>query len=172
MFELRQHNFQPPKLDQFLISSFLFLFFFTFSFCVLSHSYISKHATMTRRGKMNYVCFSEIIRKQKMLVTEVSDYYIIKKLIFQSFHCVQQVKNPTVVSWVTAEAQLLSWARYSALEDPGWSQLCCNFSLDSISGPGTSICHRCSNEKQKIYKKKVISPAERKTCKCFCKCFL
>lgn len=68
---------------------FYFFFFFTFSFCVLSHSYISKHATMTRRGKMNYVCFSEIIRKQKMLVTEVSDYYIIKKLIFQSFHCVQ-----------------------------------------------------------------------------------
>ena len=60
----------------------------------------------------------------------------------------QWLKNLTQAAWVTAEVlvQFLAW--HTWLKDPAFSGHSC--SLDSITGPGTSTCCRCSPNNNKI----------------------
>ena len=61
---------------------------------------------------------------------------------------VHWIKNPTAASWVIAEAHV--WI-------PGLAHWVERFSiaeLDSISGLGTSICHRCGHKRKKKKKNK------------------
>ena len=51
----------------------------------------------------------------------------------------QRVKNPTAVAQVAGEAQVRSQAWCSGLKD-----------LDSVPGPGTSVCRGCGHKKKKI----------------------
>ena len=55
----------------------------------------------------------------------------------------QWVKNLTAAAQVAAEVWIRSPAQLSGLRI--WH--CCSCSLESISGPGTSICHGCSHFK-------------------------
>ena len=75
-----KHNFQLPKLAQFLIFTFLSPFPFWYMTSVLSSPLVSyKMGYHDQKRKKNSTCFSEIIRKQKLLVTvKVHEYYIIK----------------------------------------------------------------------------------------------
>ena len=60
----------------------------------------------------------------------------------------QWVKNPTAVAWVIAELRILSPAQCSGLS----IRHCYSYGIvhhcgsDSVPGPGTSICHRCSQK--------------------------
>ena len=69
---------------------------------------------------------------------------------------VQWVKNLTAVAWVAAEV----WIRSSALGSGLKDQCCCSCSvghicgLDSVPGPGTSICYGRIHQIKKKQKKK------------------
>ena len=56
----------------------------------------------------------------------------------------QWVNNLTAVAQFSAEVQVQSLAWCSELKDPELLWLHHTCGLDSIPGPGTSMCHGCS----------------------------
>ena len=78
----------------------------------------------------------------------------------------QQVKDLTAVAQVAAEAWVQSLAWHGVCLRI-W--LCCSYvvghscGLDSIPGPGTSMCHRCSQLKKKKKKELKLNCLVEKT---------
>jgi len=69
---------------------------------------------------------------------------------------VQWVKNLTAAARVASEVHLQSLAWHSELKDQQGLLHCGvgpSFGLDSIPGPGMSICHRCAHKNNNFFKK-------------------
>ena len=99
---------------------------------IISSSYIQKDLLAKLSGPGIFVAWFLIVNSVPLVAIEQFKYPTsgISALV-------QWVKYPTAVAQVAAETRFQSLTSGSGLKDWG----CCSCGSDSISGPGTSICH-------------------------------